>query len=428
MLSRDAGKEFGQAGSVSDLPTIELSDEDRRSALRDDSLRLARYWVPCIAVLLLVEAVYHLNPVHLGRVTLSLLSCVATGALSWAIWKTPERLSSFAWWILIPWALSVANIWSHIYLTPILAVVFATMVVLSSAALLTPTLSIAIAFPVTVLLQIHTVTNVYGEMANALLIPVFSIPLAVLINFGRRQSALDAARTRRLEQAFQRQAVQLNRIDGLTSMSRNVAHHFNNLLTGVVAGSSTALETLDQNHPAHKWVSFALESAATASAITSRLISYSGNRSLSKTRISIEQLINEDTLRQHVPESIAFRSTIDDQSATILGSLEVLNEALQAIISNAVEAIGDDGTISVDACRDESTGGAMIQITDNGEGIADQNLPMAFEPFFTTREPTRLGLGLAYVVGVMRQHGGDVTTASTLGQGTTITLRFPVEA
>lgn len=413
---------------MSEVPTIELSDADRRSALREDSIRLARYWVPCIAVLLLVEAASHLNPFHLGRVTLSLLSCVATGALSWVIWKTPERLSSFSWWILIPWALPIANIWSHVYSTPTLAVIFSTMAVLSSAALLTPTLSIAIAFPVSVLLQIHTLTNVYGEIAGALLIPVFAIPLAVFIYLGRRQSALDAARTRLLEQAFLRQAAKINRIDGLTSMSRNVAHHFNNLLTGVVAGSSTALETLDKNHPSHKWVSFALESANTASAITSQLISYSGNRSLNKTRISIEQLVNEDRLRQQVPESIAFDCSIDDKSATILGSTEVLIEALQAIISNAVEAVGDEGTISVSACRDESTGEAMIQVVDDGEGISNQDLPMALEPFFTTREPTRLGLGLAYVVGVMRQHGGDVTTTSTLGKGTTITLRFPVGA
>jgi CheY-like chemotaxis protein len=68
-----------------------------------------------------------------------------------------------------------------------------------------------------------------------------------------------------------------------------------------------------------------------------------------------------------------------------------------------------------------------IKIADNGPGIADETLYRIFDPFFTTKEKgTGLGLSLSY--GIMKEHGGEISVASALGQGTTFTIELPIVA
>jgi two-component system NtrC family sensor kinase len=68
-----------------------------------------------------------------------------------------------------------------------------------------------------------------------------------------------------------------------------------------------------------------------------------------------------------------------------------------------------------------------IKIADNGPGITAENLYRIFDPFFTTKEKgTGLGLSLSY--GIMKEHAGEISVASTLGQGTTFTIELPIVA
>ncbi len=69
----------------------------------------------------------------------------------------------------------------------------------------------------------------------------------------------------------------------------------------------------------------------------------------------------------------------------------------------------------------------QIQITDTGCGIPAEELGKIFEPFFTTKGQKGTGLGLAVVWGIIDAHEGKVTVSSTVGQGTTFTIRLPVE-
>ncbi len=96
------------------------------------------------------------------------------------------------------------------------------------------------------------------------------------------------------------------------------------------------------------------------------------------------------------------------------------------ILLNAVDALqGKRGTIVSEVEQDEEY--VKVTITDNGHGIAEENLPKIFEPFFTTKrvgEGTGLGLWVSY--GIVRSFGGDITVASEWGKGTTFTLVFPL--
>ena len=71
--------------------------------------------------------------------------------------------------------------------------------------------------------------------------------------------------------------------------------------------------------------------------------------------------------------------------------------------------------------------GAWHAVRDAGCGIAPEDLPRLFDPFFTRKPVHRAGgLGLAEVYGVAMGHHGGITVASTVGQGTTVTLYLPL--
>lgn len=124
---------------------------------------------------------------------------------------------------------------------------------------------------------------------------------------------------------------------------------------------------------------------------------------------------------------------------------EQLRQALWNVLVNARDAMPEGGTItaSVDVERTEAgssawdgrgsghlperrTAGAFatIAIADTGEGMAAEVAEKAFSPFFTTRE-RRMGLGLTTVRRIVTGHGGEVSLDTSLGRGTTVTIRLP---
>ena len=68
-----------------------------------------------------------------------------------------------------------------------------------------------------------------------------------------------------------------------------------------------------------------------------------------------------------------------------------------------------------------------LEITDNGYGIASEDIPHVFEPFFSNKENANgIGLGLAVVHGIVQNHKGKVKVESNLGYGTTMSITFPL--
>ena len=110
---------------------------------------------------------------------------------------------------------------------------------------------------------------------------------------------------------------------------------------------------------------------------------------------------------------------------------------LSSVLSNAVEAIADDGLIKVTAAntfidklsfsgQSNITPGHFlhISIADDGKGMDQETLNKAFEPFFTTNMFGR-GLGLAAAHGIAARHGGMIKIESALGSGTKVCIYLP---
>jgi CheY-like chemotaxis protein len=115
-----------------------------------------------------------------------------------------------------------------------------------------------------------------------------------------------------------------------------------------------------------------------------------------------------------------------------------MQQALVKLLENAVEAINGGGQISVQTRNLELTEPTQdrtakltpgnyvcMELTDNGSGIGPEVMPRIFEPFFTTKGTRHRGLGLAWVYGIITNHGGAVAVSSQLGQGTAVQVYLP---
>jgi signal transduction histidine kinase len=109
---------------------------------------------------------------------------------------------------------------------------------------------------------------------------------------------------------------------------------------------------------------------------------------------------------------------------------DLLVRVLYEVILNAIQATSEDGAVTIDAGLDKSASGeadrALIIVTDNGPGIAEEVLPRVFEPFFSTREKAR-GLGLTTSLSIMRRLNGSLEVSGAVGSGATVSIRVPVK-
>jgi signal transduction histidine kinase len=102
-----------------------------------------------------------------------------------------------------------------------------------------------------------------------------------------------------------------------------------------------------------------------------------------------------------------------------------LNQVFLNLINNAAQAIDGVGTVAIRSTVDGDW--VKVEVADTGSGIPPEVLPKIFDLYFTTKPAGEgTGLGLSIARDVVRQHGGDISVASTVGKGTTFTVKLPV--
>jgi CheY-like chemotaxis protein/anti-sigma regulatory factor (Ser/Thr protein kinase) len=105
-----------------------------------------------------------------------------------------------------------------------------------------------------------------------------------------------------------------------------------------------------------------------------------------------------------------------------------LTQAVVNVLANAIEAIGEAGTVTVTTRVADGDGErAEVVISDDGPGIEAAILPRVFQPFVTTKTRPGAGLGLAVAHGIVHAHGGDIRIDSRPGAGATVTISVPMD-
>jgi two-component system cell cycle sensor histidine kinase/response regulator CckA len=237
------------------------------------------------------------------------------------------------------------------------------------------------------------------------------------------------------------------KLDCALQLARTVALDFNNALTSILGHTSLVLSKMEPNHPWRGSLIEVEKSAAKAAEIANDL----GTFSRQEKEARAQAAGNLNPLLQRSVEF--FQQNAGSAPATWTLQLDrklfaakfdeaKMQQAFVKILENAFQALqGDRGRITVqtrnielaEPTQDRNVqlaAGAYVcvEITDNGSGIEPDVLPRVFEPFFTTkRGGNHRGLGLAWVYGIVTNHGGGVAISSQPGTGTSVRVYLPAE-
>jgi C4-dicarboxylate-specific signal transduction histidine kinase len=123
-----------------------------------------------------------------------------------------------------------------------------------------------------------------------------------------------------------------------------------------------------------------------------------------------------------------FHVRCDETIPALLGSSQKLEQVMINLIQNSLEALADESrAVSVSSRYDETQHTIVIEVKDEGCGIAEELLPRILDPFFTTKRTSGgTGLGLPIVARIVKDHGGKLTFSSEVGTGTVANIVFPV--
>lgn len=157
------------------------------------------------------------------------------------------------------------------------------------------------------------------------------------------------------------------------------------------------------------------------------LLAVSTQRS-GKTRVMlskhVEEVVDLFSREPNIGGRISLETLIN-KGVEIEGDPVRLKQAIWSLLSNAVEAISDEGAIRVVLEISPNSDHATLTVHDSGAGIPPEVMDRIFEPFTTTKEKGS-GLGLAMVLNIVESHNGTIECDSSPGEGSTFVLKFPL--
>ncbi|WP_136441529.1 sensor histidine kinase [Pacificoceanicola onchidii] len=267
--------------------------------------------------------------------------------------------------------------------------------------------------------EFYTETNTFLMLCGAV-----SLHLYFLLLCRDVRSARIAA------QAAQRRRIADERLLAIGQLSGGIAHDFNNMLTAVLGNLELMRITGDQKE--REGLLYEAESAARSGAtLTAQLLAYARRAHLIPKPIGIAEVLAdcEPRLRECLTGNQTLELSLDPKANLPMVLLDAPQfcSVLAGVVENAVDAMQDDGRITISAYpATVPEGGVTVEVNDTGHGVSMEILPLVFEPYFTTKPKGHgTGLGLAMARGIVEQIGGRMEMTSQQGVRTTVYIHLP---
>jgi two-component system, cell cycle sensor histidine kinase and response regulator CckA len=263
---------------------------------------------------------------------------------------------------------------------------------------------------------------------------------------GRITAAIECIRDNTERQRLTERLTRAEKMEAIGTLAGGVAHDLNNVL-GVLAGYSELLASkLPENSLPRQYADTIMQSSWRGAAIVQDLLT------LARRGVTVSEVVDLNRLALNylrTPEfeklksyhpNVKIWTELEEGLLNIKGSPVHLGKTIMNLVSNAAEAISDQGKVMLRTENryldqpikgyDEMKEGdyVVLTVSDTGTGITANDLSKIFEPFYTKKVMGRsgTGLGLAVVWGTVKDHNGYIDVQSQEGKGTTFTLYFPV--
>ena len=203
------------------------------------------------------------------------------------------------------------------------------------------------------------------------------------------------------------------------------------------------MDEVSEDSVAHKNLAEVLKAANRAKGLVQQILAFSRQSGQERKPVKVQYIIKEalNLLRASIPASIEIIHNIDDDCNPVMGDATQIHQVIMNLCTNAYQAMQDKGgkleviLSEVDIGYEETIEkigmqlGKHLQLTvkDEGCGMDAAVLGRIFEPYYTTKEQGKgTGLGLSVIHGIIKNHRGDITVASSPGKGTTFQVNLPI--
>lgn len=231
---------------------------------------------------------------------------------------------------------------------------------------------------------------------------------------------------------YYRAMLQSEKLAAMGQTVTNIAHHIKNILQGIRGGGFVVeggLQTGDCEAIAEGW-DVVKRNQDRISGLVMDMLSYSKDRQPVLESVSLSDIANE------VVEMLGSRAAETGVSLEIETPLDMddvlidavgIHRALWNVITNGLDACmdADDGIVRVSL--DQCEANQFIRVEDRGVGIEPERINKIFAPFVSDKGGRGTGLGLAVSRKILREHGGDLTVSSVIGEGATFELSVPMK-
>jgi signal transduction histidine kinase len=243
-----------------------------------------------------------------------------------------------------------------------------------------------------------------------------------------RKMAEDIERLRALNEHL----VRAEKLAAAGALAAGVAHEVNNPLASI-SSLIQILQTrplLPENEPeAREMLRLASTQIARISQVLRDMTDFARQRPPARAPLDLARVV-ESSLRlasfDKAFKRLRITTDFDAGLPQIPADADQLQQVFLNLLLNARDAMPEGGELRVRSFFDETAAEAVVEVSDDGHGIAPEVLPRVFDPFFTTKGVGRgTGLGLAVCYGIVTAHGGRITVESDAGHGTTVRVALP---
>ncbi|MFO1008367.1 MAG: ATP-binding protein [Planctomycetaceae bacterium] len=230
---------------------------------------------------------------------------------------------------------------------------------------------------------------------------------------------------------MRQQLMQAQKLTSVGALASSITHEFNNILMTVINYAKMGLR---HKEPATRDKAFdrILSAGQRAAKITTGMLSYAKGKTTQREAFRLTQLVEdvlvlvEKDLQVH---RIRLEKNFDENVWAEVNSGQI-QQVLINLIINARQAMDGGGSLHIGVSLNRESGTSEITVRDTGSGIPADKLPRIFDQFYSTKTPDEQGqggsgLGLALCKEIIDTHRGRIRVESTVGRGTTFTLRFP---
>jgi len=238
---------------------------------------------------------------------------------------------------------------------------------------------------------------------------------------GRVAQFQDVTELKRLEEQVRRQ----QRLAAMGEMAARLAHEIRSPLGSIELFGSLLRQELATDPARRQLAEHICTAVRSMDHLIGNTLSFVSPRRPRWGRVNLREVIDEAVLLATpmiTSHAVRISSRSEEATSTISGDADMLRQVVLNLVLNAVQAMPDGGELRLTSLEIDPEHLAL-RITDTGRGIAVEDRPRLFDPFFTTR-PDGTGLGLAIAHNIMVAHGGSIDVESEVGKGSAFTLIF----